>query len=75
MACTKRERTGSCGHTQCPHPIQSGLECVEVVGVFCEMGEDCVPECPYSWKKSDHKAAKRAKQFWEQRVKELEGKL
>lgn len=72
MACTQRERTGICKHTQCPHPIKTGLDCVEVVGMFCEIGEDCAPDCPYSWKKSDHRSARRARVAWADRIAELQ---
>lgn len=49
MACEKREREGSCNHSQCPFPDKSGYECVEIVGGYCEVGLGCVKECPYSY--------------------------
>lgn len=51
MACSKRERTGWCTHEQCPHPEQSGVECVEWRGGFCELGAGCVAICAGSYSK------------------------
>ena len=71
MACSNRESTGRCGHYQCPHSELSGFGCVEIISMFCEVGENCVESCRYSWKKSDRKTAKRAKQLWDMYVKEM----
>lgn len=52
MACIKRERDGSCSHTQCPHSDQSGYECVDIQSGFCEVGLYCVPQCTFSFDKT-----------------------
>jgi len=51
MACEKRERTGECGHFQCPHSgeTEHGFECVEIFGPCCEAGLDCLEKCDYSF--------------------------
>ena len=53
MACTKRQQTGTCTHHQCPVPYwtEHGFECVDIIDGTCEVGEDCIPQCPYSYKK------------------------
>lgn len=61
MACLTRERTGTCNHSQCPHPTQSGFECVEIVAGCCEVGEGCVKECPFSWEKTNYRMARIAR--------------
>lgn len=55
MACPKRINCGSCPHHQCqfsdltPH----GYECVDILatesGQYCEVGENCIKECPFSY--------------------------
>jgi len=63
MACETRKKTGSCSHSQCQYPDQSGYDCVEILtaddcieaGIdqkfagTCEAGDNCVKECPYSY--------------------------
>jgi len=52
MACEKRRELGYCGHYQCPHPDKTdhGYECVEIVDGFCEVGYNCYPACPHSYR-------------------------
>lgn len=51
MACSQRERTGTCGHTQCPYSklTKHGYECVDIYNGQCEAGLHCLEECPYSY--------------------------
>lgn len=49
MSCEKRIRTGFCTHDQCPYPNVSGCNCVSIVNGYCDDGDDCHAECPYSW--------------------------
>lgn len=61
MACSKRERTGDCHHSQCPYPGRSGFECVDIRAGCCEIGEECnVTECQFSWRASDWKTRRIA---------------
>ena len=53
MACIKKEKTGHCSHAQCPFPVQSGFECIEIVAGKCEVGMNCVKECQYSFTEED----------------------
>ena len=53
MACIKREQYGHCAHTQCPFPDESGVECVDVVKNFCEIGDGCITACQWSWDPND----------------------
>ena len=64
MACEFREMTGTCGHSQCPVPEQSGYECIDIVQGFCEVGEDCVKDCPYSWSSMNKGQREMAEQVW-----------
>lgn len=57
MACSKRERTGFCTHSQCPFPEQSGYECIEIIDNFCEIGEGCVVECEHSYTQAESEKA------------------
>lgn len=73
MACQRKERTGSCEHHQCPFSTETthGYECIDLFAeeindkqvTFCEVGDNCLEKCPYSWKKGDgsdvDKAAKK----------------
>lgn len=65
MACELRERTGKCRHSQCPFPYESGFNCVEIVGGFCEIGEDCVERCDFSWRGTDARARRNALRAFE----------
>lgn len=64
MACNRREATGTCLHVQCPYPGESGYECVELIAADdfmpgdlhaesldgkCEVGQDCIKGCEYSF--------------------------
>lgn len=51
MACDRKVATGICDHYQCPFKDQTrlGYECVDVSDEFCECGDGCIPECPYSF--------------------------
>jgi hypothetical protein len=62
MACIKREKNGVCSHTQCHFSDLSGYECVDIADGFCENGENCLEECPFSFKPEtpEAKAAKLA---------------
>ncbi|MFA5376403.1 MAG: hypothetical protein WC455_11720 [Dehalococcoidia bacterium] len=60
MACAKRERTGSCGHYQCPFPAVSGYECVDIFCGYCEVGEGCVDKCEWSCEAVDSDKALEA---------------
>lgn len=57
MSCIKREKTGKCSHHQCEYGVYG---CVDVWGGFCEVGEDCVPDCEHSWSSKDKKKCKKA---------------
>jgi hypothetical protein len=71
MACIRREKTGSCNHHQCGFSIitSHGYECVDIVydgnRGYCEVGEDCISNCPFSWKTDDVEACKSAKQAFD----------
>lgn len=67
MACEKKEKSGACGHTTCPYyPAKMSFECVEVVTnentgrQFCEVGEDCVGKCAYSFDSTDARECEEA---------------
>lgn len=64
MACERRQRTGSCGHFQCPHAAESGWECVDVAWTrdrgFCEVGLYCVEACALTYYGDDEPAAEAA---------------
>lgn len=45
MTCLQRKGMGTCNHYQCPHENI----CVDVIGGYCDIGEDCLPECEYSY--------------------------
>lgn len=51
MACDRRIAIGTCDHYQCPYKDQTthGYECVDVIEEFCECGDGCIEECPYSF--------------------------
>jgi hypothetical protein len=62
MACEPRQRTGTCNHSQCPYPDETthGYNCVDIEpktrhypkeapDPACEVGENCLPRCSYSW--------------------------
>jgi hypothetical protein len=58
MACTRREKTGNCGHFQCPHQDETphGYQCVDVIAGYCECGAECMDAdvpCPFRWHESD----------------------
>lgn len=53
MACVQKEKTGHCSHFHCPFSETMDLDCVDVkfldgVG-FCEIGLNCILDCPYSY--------------------------
>ena len=64
--CIRKQKVGYCGHPQCPHPdkTEHGYECVDIVDNYCEVGEDCVPECPYSFPKEQAVYANDAFRMW-----------
>jgi hypothetical protein len=57
MACHKKLTTGHCSHPQCGFSDQTehGYECVDIFYSakqdrhYCEVGHNCVKECPYSY--------------------------
>ena len=49
MACDRKEATGYCDHHQCAFKDITMRECVDVIENFCECGDGCVKECPYSF--------------------------
>lgn len=49
-----------CLHAQCPYPQESGYDCVEVVAGYCEIGENCVKQCQFSYKKNKTQFAIKA---------------
>lgn len=65
MACDKRQRTGHCGHHQCEFKYETdhGYECVEIVGGFCEAGDNCLKQCPYSYKVGTKREKQALKAF------------
>lgn len=75
MACERRERTGSCGHYQCPFEAESGYQCVDVIAGFCEIGEGCVQRCPYAWKDGDIKTTRKALKAFDAHCRRLERKM
>jgi hypothetical protein len=72
MACDLRERTGMCRHQQCPHPDQSGYNCIEIAEGYCECGDGCVPECDYSWPESDKSKSFKAWEAFRRRYPEMQ---
>jgi len=66
MACIKREKHGTCSHSICPFSDLSGYECVDIADEFCENGENCLEECPFSFK-SKTPEADRAKIAFEEK--------
>lgn len=66
MACTRREKTGQCSHHQCAFKDSTleGYECVDLVEGYCEVGADCVRECPHSWETSDVDRSQLADEAW-----------
>lgn len=70
MACVKKEQTGSCSHTCCPFSEKMELECVDLYyldGIsFCEIGLNCIPECPFSyWPELEQQAQAAVKEFYQ----------
>lgn len=67
MACERRKRTGRCSHYQCPYSDETdhGYECVEIMGDFCEAGENCIAECNYSYKAGTEQAKLAEQQYKE----------
>jgi hypothetical protein len=67
MACERKVATGFCDHYQCPYMDETahGYECVEVIEGYwfdvmtedktglCECGDDCLPQCKYSFDRKD----------------------
>lgn len=53
MACTNREISGSCAHHQCQFKDESGHECVDLWAGKCEIGLNCVGECPLSFSEEE----------------------
>jgi hypothetical protein len=72
MPCIKRSETGHCDHHQCPFPEHTakGYKCVDIFAgngfLFCEIGENCYPKCPYSWVPGDGSAAEQGAIAWNQ---------
>ncbi len=60
MSCIRKDRTGSCDHFQCPYSQISGYECVDVAGIYCEVGLNCVKQCAYSFTEDEQKEASKA---------------
>lgn len=49
MACERRQHSGFCYHNQCPHPEDSGYECVDIKHSLCELAGFCgVTYCKYN---------------------------
>lgn len=69
MACQRRQETGTCSHHQCEFSYDTGhgYECVMVIDGFCEVGEDCLLVCPYSFRMPEQidKATKAFKRYSE----------
>ena len=59
MACSTREKTNWCSHHQCGYSDQTehGYQCVDLAefmsDIYCECGDGCVQECPYSYPHND----------------------
>jgi hypothetical protein len=66
MPCIRRKRDGHCSHYQCPYVEATGLDCVDVVGDWCEAGEGCILECDYSWPADDTATTEKADRAFEQ---------
>jgi hypothetical protein len=69
MSCARRERTGTCSHYQCPfrQATSHGYACVDVVDHYCEVGEGCLADCPYSWRLGDTETRSAAFEAFERR--------
>lgn len=72
MACPRRERTGHCNHFQCPFPSETAhhYNCVDILNAnaefdlyngICEVGENCLSKCPYSFMPSQKAQGKESK--------------
>jgi hypothetical protein len=61
MDCERRIRYGWCDHDQCPHPKESGYNCVKTLatpyGLYCTLGEGCYDKCPFSYPPASPAAA------------------
>lgn len=57
MSCNHREKNGVCSHYQCPYSKDTGYDCVDVFGDFCEVGDGCLEACSYSWPQDRKKDA------------------
>lgn len=70
MACIRRENTGSCEHYQCPFKDETphGYECVDLlfgtIVSFCEVGENCLEKCPYSFVKDSGSDVEKSAIEW-----------
>lgn len=73
MGCPAKERNGKCNHHQCPHPNETShaYECVDIVNGFCEVGDDCLPKCSFSWPSDDIKRCNAAEKAFNEYIKIL----
>ena len=65
MACESRRKTGHCPHSQCPHPLESGYDCVDIIAGYCECGDGCYKGCQFSWPANDKETTEKAVKIFE----------
>lgn len=66
-------------HSKCPFPDKSGYNIVDIMDhnniPFCEVGECCVSECPYSWTAGSGSETEKAAEAWCKEEKERLNKI
>lgn len=76
MACLKNQEEGHCSHFKCEFADQTqhGYECVDILyGTsvpFCEVGENCISKCPYSWVKNSNTNVEKSMKVWTKILKD-----
>lgn len=73
--CEARATNGHCNHFQCPHWEETahGVRCVNIIlygggngdidNAVCDMGEDCLKKCLFSWVSSKRNTVKHKRFF------------
>lgn len=75
LCCETRRTNGRCGHFQCPYSDETthGQKCVNIIlyggGIdsvdtaVCDLGEDCLKKCLFSWTASKKNTVNRKRFF------------
>ncbi len=75
VSCDARVINGRCGHYQCEYPDETahGQRCVNIIlygsgsgdidVAVCDLGEDCLKKCLFSWTSTGRNTVKRRRFF------------